>query len=166
MKKVQILICAFVASLFFSQVKAQDTSKDVVINAYFGVKNALISGNSTETSTKAKVLLTAVKSFPIAQLSADQKAAWTKHTEKLQFDARHISESNDIAHQREHFASLSENMFAVLKATKLNTAPVYRDYCPMKKSYWLSETAAIKNPYYGNQMLTCGEAKETLPAAK
>jgi len=57
-------------------------------------------------------------------------------------------------------------MFAAVKALKLNTAIVYRTYCPMKKSYWLSEAAAIKNPYYGSEMLTCGEVKQTLPAAK
>jgi hypothetical protein len=58
-------------------------------------------------------------------------------------------------------------MFEVVKGLKLNTAVVYRQYCPMKKSYWLSESPAIENPYYGNQMLTCGEVKETLnPSGK
>jgi hypothetical protein len=37
----------------------------------------------------------------------------------------------------------------------------------MKKATWLSETNAIKNPYYGKQMLTCGKTTETLaPASK
>jgi hypothetical protein len=37
----------------------------------------------------------------------------------------------------------------------------------MKKSYWLSADEAIKNPYYGNMMLTCGKVSETIsPATK
>ncbi|WDF55603.1 DUF3347 domain-containing protein [Mucilaginibacter sp. KACC 22063] len=160
MKKLQILACAFVVLLSFTQAKAQiNTSKDAVLTAYYGVKNALINSNAATANAKAKEFQSAVSALTADQLAEAQK-------DKLLFDARHIGESNDIAHQREHFAKLSENMYALVKAGKFNSAPVYRDYCPMKKSYWLSESAAIKNPYYGNQMLTCGEVKETLPAAQ
>lgn len=167
MKKFQIITCAIIALLFTIQVKAQsNTSKDAILSAYFDVKNALVSGNATTAGTKAKELLAALTSFTASQLTAADKGTWLKYTDKLQYDARHISENSDLAHQREHFGSLSQNMYAVTKSIKLNTAPVYHDYCPMKKLYWLSEYAAIKNPYYGNQMLTCGEVKDTLPATK
>jgi hypothetical protein len=32
----------------------------------------------------------------------------------------------------------------------------------MKKAYWLSPDKAIKNPYYGSAMLTCGKVTETI----
>jgi hypothetical protein len=167
MKKLQILIGAMIAIFSISSVSAQKTAtKDATLIAYYGVKNALISGDATAASAKAKDLLAAITALPAEQLATADKATWTKYAAKLQFDARHIVENSDIAHQREHFASLSENMFAAVKALKLNTAMVYRAYCPMKKSYWLSEAAVIKNPYYGNAMLTCGEVKQTLTAAK
>ncbi|WP_413668083.1 DUF3347 domain-containing protein [Mucilaginibacter sp. Mucisp86] len=160
MKKLQIFVCAFIALLSAIQVKAQtNVSKNAVLTAYYGVKNALISGDAATTNTRAKEFQSAVNAVPADQMTEAQK-------DKLLFDARHIGESDNIAHQREHFASLSENLYTLVKNGKFNSAPVYRDYCPMKKSYWLSESLAIKNPYYGNQMLTCGEMKETLPAAK
>ena len=167
MKKIQIFVCAIIALVVTIQTKAQDiSSKEAVLSGYYGVKNALISGDAAATKAKAKSLLAAITSFPADRFSEADKTVWKKYADKLQFDTRHISESDDIAHQREHFAGLSENMFAVLKAVKLNTATVYRDYCPMKKSYWLSETATIENPYFGKQMLTCGAVKETLSATK
>lgn len=167
MKKIQIFVCALIALFAVSNVNAQNiSSKEAVLTDYYSVKNALISGNAAAANAQAKLLLAALNSFPADQLSASEKPVWTKYKDKLQFDARHISESNDIAHQREHFASLSENMFTVLKAVKLNSATIYRDYCPMKKAYWLSEAAIIKNPYFGNQMQTCGEVKDTLPVTK
>lgn len=167
MKKLQIITGAIIALFSISTVNAQNTtSKDAVLIAYYGVKNALISGDASSTATKAKDLLAAIAAFPADQLSAANKTTWANYAPKLQFNARHISENGNIAHQREHFASLSENMFATLKALKFNTDVVYRAYCPMKKSYWLSEYSAIKNPYYGNEMLTCGEVKQSLPAAK
>jgi hypothetical protein len=53
-------------------------------------------------------------------------------------------------------------MYTLAKAAKLSPQPVYEQYCPMKNAYWLSSEASIKNPYYGNEMLSCGEVKDTL----
>ena len=43
---------------------------------------------------------------------------------------------------------------------------VYYQFCPMainnKGAYWLSELKSIRNPYFGEQMMNCGETKETL----
>lgn len=77
-------------------------------------------------------------------------------------DAGHISESKDIKHQREHFVTFATSMYDLTKSVKLSDQPVYYAYCSMKKSYWLSSEAAIKNPYYGSMMLTCGKVTETI----
>jgi hypothetical protein len=82
--------------------------------------------------------------------------------EKLSFDAEHISATKEIDHQRDHFQSFSDNFYKLAKAVKLSEQPVFQAYCPMKKAYWLSSDAAIKNPYYGKQMLTCGKVSDTL----
>jgi Cu(I)/Ag(I) efflux system membrane fusion protein len=31
-----------------------------------------------------------------------------------------------------------------------------------KGAYWLSDKEAIRNPYFGDKMLTCGSVEETL----
>ena len=55
-----------------------------------------------------------------------------------------------------------KNIFALVKGLKANENPVYQQYCPMAKAYWLSDNATVKNPYYGKSMLTCGKVSETL----
>jgi hypothetical protein len=50
----------------------------------------------------------------------------------------------------------------IAKASKLATEPIYQQYCPMKKSNWLSSEKPIKNPYYGSSMLTCGQVVATI----
>jgi len=82
--------------------------------------------------------------------------------EKILLDASHIAEGKNIEYQRDYFTSLSTGFYALVKTVKLNDKPVYYAYCPMKKSYWLSEDEAIKNPYYGNKMLSCGKVAEVL----
>jgi Cu(I)/Ag(I) efflux system membrane fusion protein len=43
---------------------------------------------------------------------------------------------------------------------------VYYQFCPMannnKGAYWLSESKVIRNPYFGEKMINCGETKEIL----
>ena len=81
------------------------------------------------------------------------------------FDAEHIAETKDASHQRDHFMSLSKKMYALMKVSKQETQTYYQ-FCPMandgKGANWLSKENAVKNPYYGNQMLTCGKVVETL----
>jgi len=140
---------------------------DKITTAYLDVKNALAASNGALAETKAKDLLAALSADPAKGLKPDQQKLLNSYLDKLKFDSRNISETTAIEHQREHFTSLSKNLYEVLKGLKLNTITIYMDYCPMKKAYWLSETAAIKNPYYSDKMMaTCGSAKATLPPAK
>lgn len=79
-------------------------------------------------------------------------------------NAEHIGDNaGKIAHQREHLASLSKDMndlIAMFGTPQL----LYQQHCPMynegKGAIWISEIKEIKNPYYGEEMLTCGSVKK------
>jgi len=145
-------------------ISINDEEKDLsqLLSLYYDVKNALVNADAATASAKAGELLKAINNMDVKSLSADDKKAFSQLQYKLEYDARHISEVKDLAHQREHFASLSKNMYALAKSAKLSGQPVYEQYCPMKDAYWLSDETAIKNPYYGSSMLTCGSVKDTL----
>jgi hypothetical protein len=169
MKSIKYIL-AIILFIATTQVNAAPADINAAINnvlkSYLGIKNALVTDNSTATNDEAKKFTAALKAVPVDQMDAKQKAEWAKYAEKLRFDGEHIGESTAIAHQREHFGSLSGNMYAVLKAFQANDVLLYKQYCPMEKKSWISESAAIKNPYYGKKMLSCGVTKETLKAAK
>ena len=165
MKQI-FLVVAFFTTITVQNSFAQDSTRTnqltTLLNDYYGIKNALVSSDATMAATKSGELLKAINSIDMKTLSEADMNAFMALQEKLAFDAKHISENNGIAEQREHFSSLSNNIYKLAKAVKLSAAPVYREYCPMKKMYWLSSAAAIKNPYYGKMMLTCGKVTETL----
>jgi hypothetical protein len=144
---------------------AQNTAVDKITTSYIGVKNALVGSNATLAKTRSAELL-AMLSTPVKGLQPAQQKLMATYLDKLQFDSRHISETTVIDHQREHFASLSKNMYSLLSGLKLNSATVYQQYCPMKKAAWLSESEDIRNPYYGDDMLECGKVTATLKGAK
>ena len=168
--KVTKYLIAIILFITVNAAKASPADVHAAINnvlkSYLGIKNALATDNSKAANDEAKKFTAALKEVPVSQMDSKQKETWTKYAEKLRFDGEHISESDAIAHQREHFGNLSANMYTVLKAFQINDMVLYKQYCPMEKKSWLSESAKIKNPYLGNKMLDCGSTKETMQAAK
>lgn len=153
--KYNILVTFLMVAFFSHQPYAQDNSiKSNLLTSYFNLKNALVQGNFKNASIQASQM--------IKDISYTKKLSDAKIQDKILEDASHIAASKDISHQRDHFARLSKNMLIAVKELKLNTTKIYYDYCPMLKSYWLSNETAIKNPYYGNQMLTCGNIAEVI----
>jgi hypothetical protein len=162
MKKI---ILSLVLMLSIIAARAQNVAIDKVTTSYIGVKNALVGSNATLAKTRSAELLAAL-SVPVKGLQPAQQQLLATYLDKLKFDSRHISETTAIDHQREHFASLSKNMYSLLSGLKLNSTTVYQQYCPMKKAAWLSESEDIRNPYYGDDMLECGKVTATLKGAK
>ena len=92
----------------------------------------------------------------------DNKIVSGDYIKALVKDAENISQSKDINKQRGYFANFSTNMAVVAKTVKLSDQAIYKAYCPMKKASWLSSEMEIRNPCYGNLMLTCGELTDTV----
>lgn len=158
MKKVFLLV-ALLATVFIQKVSAQDSTQQnqlsQLLSQYYNIKDALIAGNGNVASIKASEFVKIANSIDYKLISEGNINALLK-------DATLISETKDVKKQREHFANLSNNMAALARSVKLGSAPIYQAYCPMKKASWLSSEKAIKNPYYGNAMLTCGQITETI----
>ena len=141
-----------------SQLKA-------VFDNYFGLKDALVKTDGTAAAAKAEALLAALNAVDMGKLKTEEHDVWMKVGKNLKTDAQHIKENKDTEHQREHFMTISKNMYELVKASKPAEA-VYYQFCPMandgKGANWLSKESAIKNPYYGSQMLSCGKTLETI----
>lgn len=158
MKKVLFLVTLFVAGFThhsYSQDTIQQQQLSQLLTYYYSIKDALVAGNSTTAAQKSEAFLKTANSIDYKTISEGNINALLK-------DATAISESKDIKKQREHFAILSNNMAALAKVVKFTSQPIYQAYCPMKKVNWLSSEKEIKNPYYGNAMLTCGKVVETI----
>jgi copper chaperone CopZ len=149
-----------------SAMTTQDKNQlNTVYNGYFSLKDALVKSDGSAASAKAKDLLAALSAVKMETLKSEEHTVWMKVKEDLITDAEHITETKEVSHQRDHFTTLSKNMYQLIKVSK-NDAPVYYQHCPMyndgKGADWLSKESAIKNPYYGPQMLSCGKTVETI----
>lgn len=136
-----------------------------VIDNYFLVKDALITSDGSATATASKGLLAAINNVKMEKLDMNVHTVWMKVLNQIKEDAEHISDTKDIKHQRDHFTTLSKDIYTLIKAAKFEV-PVYYQFCPMyndgKGANWLSKENAVKNPYYGSMMLSCGKTVETI----
>lgn len=174
MKKSIATAVSIIALLFAANCIQANTSKtettiedfdsnqlQAVYDAYFAVKDALIKSDSKLTSAKAKDVLTAISAIKIDKLKGEKHTAWMKAIKKLTADAKSIAAATDLKKQRENFKSLTKNTYDLIKVSKPEQA-VYKQYCPMADADWLSKEKAVKNPYYGASILTCGNVAETI----
>lgn len=148
------------------KVEVQEVNQlKVVFDNYFVVKDAMISSDGNATSIASKELFIAINNVEMGKLEMDVHMVWMKVLNQIKEDAEHIADTKDIKHQRDHFTTLSKDIYALLKVAKYDV-PVYFQYCPMyndgKGANWLSKENAVKNPYYGSMMLSCGKVTETI----
>lgn len=137
-----------------------------VVSAYLQLKNALTNDDSKDAATAANNMSESLKGVDVNNLSPEEKKIYQDVADDLKEHAEHIAGSSDkIAHQREHFETMSKDLYDLVKVSKQGRT-LYKDFCPMynneKGGMWLSETKDIKNPYLGKKMPDCGEMQEEI----
>lgn len=162
-KETEVKVIAVIYSNL--EVKAATSVKEIV-DHYLHVKNALTNDNATEAASGSKAMEAALGKIDKSILTAEQKATYDKIEERLIALSELIAKSgNDIKLQREQFVLMSESVYELVKHFGAGR-PLYHDYCPMARddqgAMWISEVKEIKNPYFGDQMLSCGSVEEVI----
>lgn len=137
-----------------------------VLDGYLKLKNALTKDNDKDAAVAATELIKALESQNKKILNPEQAKVFADIEADAREHAEHIaSNSGNIVHQREHFETLSQEIYELVKATGAGQKLYYTN-CPMyndnKGANWLSETKDVRNPYLGQAMLSCGSVKEEL----
>lgn len=132
-------------------VSFKDEQTGKVYDHYIHLKNALVKSDAKDAQEAAAALADA------SDAAGNKKSAET---------AGKIAQSNDLAAQRALFNDLTTEVENTIRPGTLSSGKIYKQYCPMANDgnggYWLSAESAIKNPYYGDDMLECGEVKEEI----
>ena len=139
---------------------------DDLLAGYLKIKNALTNDNDKESASTATELANAFKTMDKSALTEEQSKVFADIEADAIEHAEHIaSNAGNLVHQREHFETLSGEVYELVKATGAGKKLYYTN-CPMynnnKGANWLSETKEVKNPYLGQAMLTCGTVQEEL----
>ncbi|HEV7332427.1 MAG TPA: DUF3347 domain-containing protein [Flavisolibacter sp.] len=133
-------------------VRIQDEQLNAVYQHYIHLSTALANSDMAEAKAASNAIEAGTKDL--------------QNASKIASAAAKITAAKDIEEQRVAYEALSSEMISRVKTAGVNNGEVYVQHCPMafndKGANWLSSTKEIRNPYFGNKMLTCGETKETI----
>ena len=143
--------------------KAQLTS---VYDTYIKMKDAFVESDPGKVNEEVKKVESAIQAVDMELLKDDAHMAWMNQLKTLNSSIKAIRSESDIEKQREAFSKFNNAFYKSLKMFGLENETAYYQFCPMafdnKGAYWISETEEIRNPYFGDEMLSCGETRETI----
>ncbi len=133
-------------------IELKDANTDLAYDQYLKLKDVLVLSDSTQTQSAAKDLAGTLA-----------KITGTENMTKL---AASMASEGSLSKQRIIFTTLSTELIAMFKKAEITSGSMFVQYCPMANEgeggYWLASETEIRNPYYGDEMLNCGEVKETI----
>jgi len=147
MKKLIIPMLFALAAFTGATLQASDAMK-AIVGSYLEIQGRLAADK-----------VDGIK--PAARAIGEQAARMGAEGAAIVKAAKSMEDAADLKTAREAFGGLSDAVIAVGTAEGWKDLPDLRvAYCPMVKKSWLQKDDAIKNPYYGSGMLTCGEIKK------
>ncbi|MEH6406682.1 MAG: DUF3347 domain-containing protein [Leeuwenhoekiella sp.] len=127
------------------QATFKDSTIAQVYNNYNALKTAFVNTDADAAHASAEKL--------------DESLAGIDANTELTKAVSGLLEESEIEKQREFLPFITEEVKSLVEGN-LAEGELYYQYCPMafngKGAYWISNEKTVRNPYFGNKMLTCG----------
>lgn len=142
-----------------------------VFNAYSTLSEALAADNLSNAQKQTALIADELKKIDHTSLSGDAHKVWMDALENINDGISAIRDAKDIVGVRAGLEPLSYGMIDAVEKLGIKSAkPVYEVFCPMafdfKGAKWLQSDENVRNPYFGEAMLQCGEVERQLKAGE
>ena len=135
------------------------------IAAYLNLKDALVAsdlGRAQEYALRMEETLSAAD----VRAMGDTGDVWMARTPKLRRAATRVANADNLDDVRAQFAELTPLVVTAVEMLGDGGTDLYLTHCPMafdnQGADWVSAETEIRNPYFGEAMLTCGKVTEEL----
>ena len=132
-----------------------DLAMTPVLAEYLEIQVALANDSFAGVRERGKRIVVLAKVLDPASAPAAARERYRDLPAKLGAAAAALVAATDLAQARTAFKELSKPM--ALWGTAARPKGITVAYCSMAPGSWLQQGTAIRNPYYGSAMLTCGE---------
>ncbi|MBR9998361.1 MAG: DUF3347 domain-containing protein [Cyclobacteriaceae bacterium] len=137
-----------------------------VFESSIPLKEAFVKSDPEKVKEAAGKVVDQLGKVDSKLLETQAHEIWMQNLMSIAHLLDQIKNAGDLEEQRQIYAMFNRAMYRSFKFLGHEGDPIYYQYCPMafdnKGAYWLSETKVIRNPYFGDRMLTCGSTKEVL----
>ena len=119
-----------------------------VLDHYLKIQTELTKDSIKGVDENSSAIAKAVKGDTMKMLSPE-----------VAKQAETLAATKDLKAARAAFKPLSDSLIKYLADHKAGIGTYHQAYCPMANASWLQTGKEIQNPYYGKEMLDCGELK-------
>ncbi len=137
-----------------------------LIQSYLDLKNALVNSNYADAQENARSMQNTLGSIQVNTLEENWQNWWKVQKGNLSGILENTLASDNIDKIRKEFILLSGHMVEIGITADPLAETLFIMQCPMANNNegatWLSSENEVRNPYYGEMMLTCGSVINTI----
>lgn len=149
------LVCAVVAAQSLAKGENFDKTMQPLLEEYLKISDALAADKMEGVAEAANKIVALSPKIAVEDIEDAHKDHLKDIPAKLKVGAEKLAAAKNIEAMRDAFSELSKPM--AMWATMLKAKEINVIYCSMKPGSWLQKDKKIRNPYYGANMLTCGQ---------
>lgn len=135
------------------------------VEFYIAGKDAMIESDLNGAQSAYENFISRLEEIGVHGLSGDGHVAWMESYEALTTTASGILSADGPDASKDSFRNLSDELIHAVKMFGIEGV-VYHQYCPMafgnEGANWLSSNEQVKNPYFPDTMIRCGEVIERI----
>lgn len=157
----------------FPEADAPDdflTEVDRLLENYYEMQEALAGDALDRAKAASDRLVQKLEGIETGTLPPASAETWEELAERMKESAGLLRTAETMPPFRTQFQDLTLLVDELLRRFGTRHLPAYLHYCPMAfddaGATWLQPDRNLLNPYFGAEMLRCGEVKEQLVEAK
>lgn len=135
------------------------------IQNYLPIKDALVNSDAEATQALSLQAKSSLAKVDMNLLRGKAHDRWMELLGSMTGTLDKIAQTAEVEEQRKYFETLSDSLIEAIELFGITGETLFKHYCPMafrdEGAVWLSGEREVKNPYFGEQMLTCGEIQKT-----
>ncbi len=135
------------------------TQLSEAMKIYFELEKTIFDGKTKTAAEKAISVQKAFFAVEPGSLPEKLVPGWQEQIRDLQTATDSLASTEDLFQQREAFLEVSNVLIAMVKDYGPLDFTLYLYHCPMAVNaggHWLTDAEEIANPYFGEEMATCG----------
>ncbi len=137
-----------------------------LLTDYLSMKDALTNDNLEKAKSSGTKMLKVIDGLNMSMFTGESHSVWMGFSSDIKNALQHVQHFKTLEEIRKPFQQVANTMIGLEMSFNPTNEVLYVIHCPMannnKGADWLSTTKEVKNPYYGQAMLTCGEVTKEI----
>ena len=147
--------CTLLLGVSATHAAEFDTTMETIVTEYIEIQEALAADSTEGVQSATHAIRDSATQLHPGQAAGEHAEHYKSIPQDLLAACEKLAAAQDIGSLREAFKELSKPVSMWVTMAKPENTSVM--YCPMAKAGWVQRGSKVANPYFGSEMLSCGE---------